>query len=113
LQAFGSGARVFCEKPLADTLEAARRVVSAANAAGRVLLIGYILRLHPSWSRFVEIGRTLGKPLVMRMNLNQQSAGSFWEVHKKLIDRLRPSSIDYVVTLGAPFAPVLGSFPEG
>jgi predicted dehydrogenase len=85
LQAFAAGAHVFCEKPLADTLEAARRVVEAARASGKALLIGYILRVHPSWSRFVEIGRTLGKPLVMRMNLNQQSAGSFWEVHKKLM----------------------------
>ena len=85
LQAFAAGAHVFCEKPLADTLEAARRVVEAARASGKALLIGYILRVHPSWLRFVEIGRTLGKPLVMRMNLNQQSAGSFWEVHKKLM----------------------------
>ncbi|MBR0843440.1 Gfo/Idh/MocA family oxidoreductase [Bradyrhizobium liaoningense] len=85
LQAFAAGAHVFCEKPLADTLEAARRVVDAARSSEKALLIGYILRVHPSWSRFVEIGRTLGKPLVMRMNLNQQSAGSFWEVHKKLM----------------------------
>ena len=90
LQAFAAGAHVFCEKPLADTLEAARRVVDAARAAGKALLIGYILRVHPSWSRFVEIGRTLGKPLVMRMNLNQQSAGSFWEVHKKLMQSTSP-----------------------
>ena len=90
LQAFAAGAHVFCEKPLADTLEAAKRVVSAANAARKALLIGYILRVHPSWSRFVEIGRTLGKPLVMRMNLNQQSAGSFWEVHKKLMQSTSP-----------------------
>lgn len=90
LQAIAAGADVFCEKPLADTLEAARSVVSAARAAGKALLIGYILRVHPSWSRFVEIGRTLGKPLVMRMNLNQQSAGSFWEVHKKLMQSTSP-----------------------
>jgi predicted dehydrogenase len=90
VQAFAAGAHVFCEKPLADTLEAARRVVSAARASGKALLIGYILRVHPSWSRFVEIGRTLGKPLVMRMNLNQQSAGSFWEVHKKLMQSTSP-----------------------
>jgi Predicted dehydrogenases and related proteins len=90
LQAFAAGAHVFCEKPLADTLEAARRVVGAAGTAGKALLIGYILRVHPSWSRFVEIGRTLGKPLVMRMNLNQQSAGSFWEVHKKLMQSTSP-----------------------
>jgi predicted dehydrogenase len=85
LQAFAAGAHVFCEKPLADTLDDARRVVGTASASGKALLIGYILRVHPSWSRFVEIGRTLGKPLAMRMNLNQQSAGSFWEVHKKLM----------------------------
>jgi predicted dehydrogenase len=90
LRAFAAGAHVFCEKPLADTLEAARRVVDAARDAGKALLIGYILRVHPSWSRFVEIGRTLGKPLVMRMNLNQQSAGSFWEVHKKLMQSTSP-----------------------
>src|SRR3569832_1050749 len=85
LQAIAAGARVFCEKPLANTLQAAKAVVSAARASGKALLVGYILRVHPSWSRFVEIGRTLGKPLVMRMNLNQQSTGSFWEVHKKLM----------------------------
>ena len=38
-------------------------------------MIGYILRVHPSWVEFVELARTLGKPLVMRMNLNQQSIG--------------------------------------
>ena len=90
LQALAAGAHVFCEKPLADTLEAARRVISAARTTGKALLIGYILRVHPSWSRFVEIGRTLGKPLVMRMNLNQQSAGSFWDVHKKLMQSTSP-----------------------
>jgi len=89
-QAFAAGAHVFCEKPLAETLEAAKRLVSAARDSGKVLLIGYILRVHPSWSRFVEIGTTLGKPLVMRMNLNQQAAGSFWDVHKKLMQSTSP-----------------------
>jgi predicted dehydrogenase len=90
LQAFTAGAHVFCEKPLADTLDAARRVVGAARESGKALLIGYILRVHPSWSRFVEIGKTLGKPLVMRMNLNQQSAGAFWDTHKKLMQSTSP-----------------------
>lgn len=85
LQAFAAGAHVFCEKPLADTLEDAKRVLAAMRASGKALLVGYILRVHPSWARFVEIGRTLGKPLVMRMNLNQQSTGWFWEVHKKIM----------------------------
>jgi predicted dehydrogenase len=90
LEALAAGAHVFCEKPLADTLEAAERVVAAARKAKRALLVGYILRVHPSWTRFVEIGRTLGKPLVMRMNLNQQSSGSFWGVHKALMRSTSP-----------------------
>ncbi|MGO4872557.1 MAG: Gfo/Idh/MocA family protein [Roseiarcus sp.] len=90
LQALEAGAHVFCEKPLADTLAAAEKIVAAARAAKRALLVGYILRVHPSWTRFVEIGRTLGKPLVMRMNLNQQSSGSFWAVHKKLMRSTSP-----------------------
>ena len=90
LEALAAGAHVFCEKPLADSLEAAEKVVAAARHAKRALLVGYILRVHPSWMRFVEIGRTLGKPLVMRMNLNQQSSGSFWQVHKNLMRSTSP-----------------------
>ena len=40
--------------------------------------------------RFVEIGRTLGKPVGTRMNLNQQSPGSFWQVHKNLMRSTSP-----------------------
>ncbi len=90
LEALAAGAHVFCEKPLADTLEAAQRIVAAARKANKALLVGYILRVHPSWIRFVEVGRALGKPLVMRMNLNQQSSGSFWQVHKNLMRSTSP-----------------------
>jgi predicted dehydrogenase len=88
--AFAAGAHVFIEKPIAETVAEAQAVIEAANAANRKLVIGYILRVHPSWMRFIEIGRTLGKPLVMRMNLNQQSAGSNWNVHKRLMETLSP-----------------------
>ncbi len=90
LEALAAGAHAFCEKPLADALPAAEAVVAAAKAAGKALLVGDILRVHPSWTRFVAIGRTLGKPLVMRMNLNQQSSGAFWEVHENLMKSTSP-----------------------
>ena len=73
--AIKAGCHVFCEKPLAETVEEAQSIVDAAADNGRKLVIGYILRVHPAWIRFIEIARTLGKPLVMRMNLNQQSHG--------------------------------------
>jgi predicted dehydrogenase len=54
------------------------------------LVVGYILRVHPSWEKFVDIARTMGKPLVMRMNLNQQSHGYMWDVHRNLMKSLSP-----------------------
>ena len=84
-------ARTFSAKSRSRTRSRPReRIVAAARKANKALLVGYILRVHPSWMRFVEIGRTLGKPLVMRMNLNQQSSGSFWQVHKNLMRSTSP-----------------------
>lgn len=85
-----SGAHVFIEKPLADTVLGAKRVVEAAVKANKKLVVGYILRHHPSWIRFIEEGRKLGSPLVFRMNLNQQSQGYMWDVHRNLMKSLSP-----------------------
>ena len=90
MKALAAGAHVFCEKPLADNLADAEKVAAAASAAGRVLLIGHILRVHPSWTWFVATAKTLGAPLAMRMNLNQQSSGAGWEVHKALMRSTSP-----------------------
>jgi predicted dehydrogenase len=90
VRAFEAGAHVFIEKPLAETVEDAERVVASANRAGRKLVVGYILRHHPSWMKLVELARTLGKPLAMRMNLNQQSIGAAWGWHKNLMRTLSP-----------------------
>lgn len=88
--ALEAGRHVFIEKPLAQTVAEAEALVALAQGRGLKLVIGYILRVHPSWQKFVEIGRTLGKPLVMRMNLNQQSSGPQWATHKKLMETVSP-----------------------
>lgn len=90
LKALAAGAHVFLEKPLAATVQEAEAVVAAAAGSGRKLVVGYILRHHPSWQRFVELARELGKPLVMRLSLNQQSSGAQWQVHRHLMDSLSP-----------------------
>lgn len=90
IKAFEAGADVFVEKPLAETIVDAERVVDKAHATGRKLVVGYILRHHPSWIKLVDLARTLGKPLVMRMNLNQQSTGEAWTWHKNLMQTLSP-----------------------
>ena len=88
--AFAAGCHVFLEKPVAVKVAEAEEVVAAAKTAGKKLVVGYILRVHPTWARFVETARTLGKPLVMRMNLNQQSSGDMWKTHKSLMDSMSP-----------------------
>jgi predicted dehydrogenase len=90
IRAMEAGAHVFLEKPIAETVEDAQRVVDAAVKTRRKLVIGYILRHHPSWIRFVELARTLGTPLVFRMNLNQQSSGPQWVTHQRLLGSLSP-----------------------
>ena len=90
IKAMKAGAHVFVEKPLADSAENAEKVVETAKQTGKKLVVGYILRQHPSWIRFIEIARELGTPLVFRMNLNQQSNGQTWDWHKRLMDSFPP-----------------------
>ncbi len=88
--ALEANCHVFIEKPLANTVKEAQELVDLALAKGKKMVVGYILRVHPAWEKFVEIARSLGKPLVMRMNLNQQSSGSTWHTHKQLMQSMSP-----------------------
>lgn len=90
IRAMEAGAHVFVEKPLAATVEEAQKVVDAALRLGRKLVVGYILRHHPSWIEFISQARRLGPPYVMRMNLNQQSSGETWLTHKRLMESTSP-----------------------
>jgi predicted dehydrogenase len=88
--AMQAGAHVFVEKPLATNVADARRVVATAERLNRKLVIGYILRHHPSWQRLIAEARSLGGPYVFRLNLNQQSTGPTWETHKALMHSTSP-----------------------
>lgn len=90
IMAIEKGCHVFIEKPLADSVKGAERVRDAAIKHNKKLVVGYILRHHPSWERFIQLSRELGKPLVMRMNLNQQSDGAMWTLHRNLMNSLSP-----------------------
>lgn len=90
IAALEQGVHVFLEKPIATTVEDANRVVDAAKANGRKLVVGYILRHHPSWIRLIREARGLGGPYVFRLNLNQQSSGPTWAGHKHLMQTTSP-----------------------
>ena len=90
MAAMHSGTDVFVEKPLATSAADARAVVAVAKETGRKLVVGYILRHHPSWQQLIAQARQLGGPYVFRMNLNQQSTGAAWDVHKNLMKSTSP-----------------------
>ncbi|WP_439490693.1 Gfo/Idh/MocA family protein [Algoriphagus sp.] len=90
IKALENGCHVFIEKPLADTIAGCERIIAKARETEKKVVVGYILRHHPSWIRFISEAQKMGKPLVMRMNLNQQSQGYMWDVHRNLMKSLSP-----------------------
>ena len=68
LAAIAAGKPVFCEKPLATTQEACRRILAAETAAGRRLVqVGYMRRYDAAYRALREAvhGGSLGLPLLM------------------------------------------------
>jgi len=63
-----AGVHVFCEKPLALTLEDCDRAIAAARQAGVKLMVGHMRRFdagHIQARRYIEEG-AIGRPLVFR-----------------------------------------------
>ncbi|HEX2701817.1 MAG TPA: Gfo/Idh/MocA family oxidoreductase [Solirubrobacteraceae bacterium] len=74
-----AGKHCFVEKPLAQSVADAERVVAAARSAGRVLMVGHLLEYHPGVRRLAEIVRAgeLGSVHYIytnRLNLGQLRA---------------------------------------
>jgi len=90
LKSIMAGAHIFVEKPIAESAVDALEIINLAQEKNKKIVVGYILRHHPTWNKFIEITKTLDKPLVMRMNLNQQSHGDKWETHKQLMKTTSP-----------------------
>jgi predicted dehydrogenase len=90
LKGLESGMHIFVEKPIAETVAQSIEISEKARDVNKKIVVGYILRHHPAWQKFTELAQTLGKPLAMRMNLNQQSSGKEWETHKNLLSSMSP-----------------------
>lgn len=53
--ALSSGRHVLCEKPMATSVEAANRMIAAAEKAGKTLQIGLQMRYDPLYRKLAEI----------------------------------------------------------
>ncbi|MEU7901392.1 Gfo/Idh/MocA family oxidoreductase [Actinoplanes sp. NPDC049118] len=84
-----AGKPVFCEKPLATTQDACRRIVEAEVAAGRRLVqVGYMRRYDAAYralKRVVDSGR-IGTPLMMHCAHRNADVPSFYEKESAITD---------------------------
>lgn len=87
--ALAAGRHVFCEKPMALTLEEADRMISAADAAGKQLMIGHCIRFWPEYALLKETcdeGRLGG---LASLNLTRYGAFPSWSAENWLADETR------------------------
>ena len=75
-----AGKHCFVEKPLAQSVADAERSVAAADASGRVLMVGHLLEYHPGLQKLKELTESgeLGEQIYYiygnRLNLGQVRA---------------------------------------
>ena len=86
-RAFAAGKHVLLEKPIALTLEDAEAITGAAERAGRLLVVGLVLRFWPEYvelRRIVESGE-LGRPLAAAaLRLSPPPAWNDWMIDPEL-----------------------------
>jgi predicted dehydrogenase len=82
-RAFAAGKHVLLEKPIALTLEDAGAITAAAERAGRLLVVGLVLRFWPEYvelRRIVDSGE-LGRPLAAAaLRLSPPPAWNDWMI---------------------------------
>jgi predicted dehydrogenase len=101
--ALQAGKQVLCEKPLAATLEEARRVQAAAGGSGGALVMGFMRRFDAGFARAAEriAAGDIGDPVFVRStgrgpglppewaNDPRRSAGLIAEVNSHDLDTVR------------------------
>lgn len=81
IAAMNKGKHVFCEKPMALTVEDGMAMLDAAEANGVKFSVGHVLRFFPSYQQAreqIESGR-LGVPRLIRTTRNQAFPQWSWE----------------------------------
>ncbi len=127
VRAAAAGVPMFCEKPLADTVEAARHAVRAVEEVGVPFQIGFQRRFDPGYARARELvaAGAIGKPELFRgissdyippVEYLRTSGGLFWDLGVHDFDAARFLMGDEIVAVHATGAiqiePALAAFGD-
>lgn len=75
LAALAANKHLFCEKPLALTLESGQALIDAAKANGLRLTVDYVMRYNPLWSAAARIRETGVLGALLHLDLANHAAG--------------------------------------
>jgi predicted dehydrogenase len=105
--ALAAGKHVYCEKPVANSIEEARVMLAAARRSGRIVQVGQWQRSGPQYQQALKIvrGGTLGKIRLVKVWAYQ----GWMKPVPVLPDSAPPAGVDYDMWLGPatkrPFNP--------
>jgi myo-inositol 2-dehydrogenase / D-chiro-inositol 1-dehydrogenase len=83
-QSIRAGKHVFCEKPLTDSLESARRLQDLAQSHNRLLMAGFLYRFHPAFEMVKQVleEKVIGQPYMATFRLGGRGSHRLWK-HRK------------------------------
>jgi predicted dehydrogenase len=89
VKALEAGKHVVCEKPMAIDLASADRMIAAANASGKRLMIAHCIRFWPEYEVLEGLTKSgeLGK--LLSLNLTRYGAFPSWSSNNWLADEKR------------------------
>jgi myo-inositol 2-dehydrogenase/D-chiro-inositol 1-dehydrogenase len=89
LAALAAGKSVFCEKPLADTVQACERILDAEVALGRKLVqVGFMRRYDPAYRAMKAVidSGDIGAPLIMHCGHRNPSVPGYYTKESAIAD---------------------------
>ncbi|TWU27362.1 Gfo/Idh/MocA family protein [Bythopirellula polymerisocia] len=106
-----AGKHVFCEKPMALTPAACRRMSAAAEKAGRTLLVGHVLPFFPEYSWALKAARSGRYGKLLGGNFKRVIADPSWLANFWQADQVGGPMLDLHVH-DAHFIRLLFGMPE-
>lgn len=84
IKALEAGKHVICEKPMASSVQEARRMIGASNRTGKTISIGYRLHFDPYHHEMIRLYKeqVLGKPLSIECSFSFIPPKNVWRLSK-------------------------------
>lgn len=92
LKVLAAGKHLFCEKPLALSVEEGEAIVQAAEAAGVILQVGQCIRFWPEYQAFADFVKSGHAGKLLSLSLQRRSGRPNYSIGNWLNDSTRSQS---------------------